>query len=155
MSFQAIAARLPDGNEQNLRQEVGVETRQVLGGAHVEDGPAVQPPCAEGVAVPDVVVRHVDAAIAVLWEVRVSHPARTGHRRPHGHRGSGLQRPGQRQPKQGRDEPGSEDRAGNLRHRWGRSTRAGFNRLPLPVSAPHHGRDTGELPGAPREEARP
>ena len=54
------------GHRADRQQEVEVEARQVLGGAHVQPGPAGEPARAERVAVADVVVQHVDAAVAVL-----------------------------------------------------------------------------------------
>ena len=142
-----------DGHRPDRQQEVEVEARQVLGGADVQPGPSGEPARAERVAVADVVVQHVDAAVAVLREVRVADPHRARRRGPLCGRGAAAsqQRAGQHQAQrgsqQGRDEPAADGHARNLpatslihwRHR----------RSPVTMGV------TPELPGAPREEARP
>ncbi len=79
---------LVDGQEQ-----VEVEAAQRLGRLDPQPGPARQPTLAEGVAVMDVVVQDVDAAVAVHREVGIADPRGADDRIRHtlgvrrGHRG--------------------------------------------------------------------
>ena len=113
-----VAAPPVDGHRPDRQQEVEVEAGQVLRGPDVEPGPAGEPPGAERVAVVDVVVQHVDAAVAVVREVRVADPRRA--RRPGPARaaaGAATQRRCRPAPapSRAREEHGTEDEPG-LRH---------------------------------------
>ena len=110
-------------------------------------GPAGEPPGAERVAVADVVVQHVDAAVAVLREVGVPDPHRTRCRGPL--RGRGDPAPA--------STPARASRTGTSRARaitqetYLRPDLIGcrFQHRPAPWVRRR------ELPGAPREEAEP
>ena len=131
-----------DAHRADRQQEVEVEAREVLGGADVQPGPAGEPPRAERVAVADVVVQDVDAAVAVLREVGVADPGRA--------RGRGLlaaaARARRRQPatpepgpSECRDEPGADDHAAQ-------PTRGATLIGCRSPHRPHHEREPGNRP---------